>query len=522
MSIFRCFLTDPMHRTVRRSHPRVARVFFYFDLTYIFHKLNVWDLKLRREYQTHPSQSPNGRYVMTSPVLDTMLSPHEEQINRLCSRGDVQTKAFSLYNTLRTTTALGSGYDLGPAAQGLPSICSFIASQDVGSDDVSETVARTAACLNQRVWRNALKTARAALEAYAQRTKYTQSAVMSNYRELVDKYKIGRPARVASWMIEVEETLVGSPAYRRSCSKLNVVSLDVKITVFFWLSRVLNLKQVKPQPEPFLDEYGVDIKTFTLLSKLADKACSALRARIEGTIAELRARGTTTSPSKPSTPGIKRHPSTQNSPTKSALRDTQSATPSQGTKRKVAFSDPSISGNSDDEDDEVYVPESPSKRQKLSSPYKTPKTLTAQEIYKYPMPPPPPELVMSSSKPALEDVEMGGPESGPEFLQHVAGPSTSRSISQSNADGPTYMYRTRASNRTEEIDFPSFDDEEQVQDDDNLPFHRRFRPVLLSYAQWEKRAPRLEEESAIAQKKMQDMVRKWGHPFEWMRSEVGR
>ncbi|THH15434.1 hypothetical protein EW146_g5036 [Bondarzewia mesenterica] len=260
-----------------------------------------------------------------------------------------------------------------------------------------------------------------------------------------------------------------------------------------------SLKQVKPQPEPFLDEYGVDIKTFTLLSKLADKACSALRARIEDTIAELRARGTTTSPSKPSTPGIKRHPSTQKSPTKSALRDTQSATPSQGTKRKVAFSDPSISGNSDDEDDEVYVPESPSKRQKLSSPYKTPKTLTAQEIYKYPMPPPPPELVVSSSKPALEDVEMGGPESGPEFLQHVAGPSTSRSISQSNADGPTYMYRTRASNRTEEIDFPSFDDEEQ----------------------WEKRAPRLEEESAIAQKKMQDMVQKWGHPFEWMRSLTG-
>lgn len=287
------------------------------------------------------------------------------------------------------------------------------------------------------------------------------------------------------------------------------------------------LKQVKEEPESIIKEYGADPHIFASLLKLADRACAELRERINNTVADLRAQAGAVSSASP----ISRQPSVQRSPTKSALRVTQSATPSQGTKRKVAFSRSSVSNEAEsaDGEEEIYVPESPSKRQKVSSsPYKTPKTLTPQEVYTYPMPLPPPELVASTSKVTLEDVDMGARAHLAEPSQPIAGPSTPRRTAQSrvrtHSATPTHTYRVRTPQlRPEAHHFPSFDNEEEEYDDDlNVPVRTRFRPVLLPYAQWEKRAPLVEREAAVAQKKMDALMKRWGHPFEWIRSGAGR
>jgi hypothetical protein len=59
------------------------------------------------------------------------------------------------------------------------------------------------------------------------------------------------------------------------------------------------------------------------------------------------------------------------------------------------------------------------------------------------------------------------------------------------------------------------DDDAEVDDgDDVLPPSRRFRPVFLDRAQWVQRAPRLDRDRAMAERRMQELIARWGHPFE--------
>jgi hypothetical protein len=60
------------------------------------------------------------------------------------------------------------------------------------------------------------------------------------------------------------------------------------------------------------------------------------------------------------------------------------------------------------------------------------------------------------------------------------------------------------------------DDAEVNDDDDALPLSRRFRPVFLDRAQWVQRAPRLARDRATAERRMKELIARWGHPFEYL------
>jgi hypothetical protein len=56
---------------------------------------------------------------------------------------------------------------------------------------------------------------------------------------------------------------------------------------------------------------------------------------------------------------------------------------------------------------------------------------------------------------------------------------------------------------------------ERGDDDDGgaLPLSRRFRPVFLDRAQWAQRAPRLARDRAAAERRMEELIERWGDPF---------
>jgi hypothetical protein len=263
-----------------------------------------------------------------------------------------------------------------------------------------------------------------------------------------------------------------------------------------------------------VDKFGVSLKIFTRLTEMMEDECVDLKESIINAIKEMRKKKAETkagSKTPTSTPSQSRSAS----PTKSALRNahlTPSLT-SSSTKRKVAFS---ISDASVSEDDSVFAPETPSKR-----PRRTPRTSSAAREL--------PVRTRASSA-SSEDVEM--PDVLPSLLlasEPVAGPSTPRTPKTV----PTHAYRTPPSARIQALSFLSDEEEEadveetaaavaegEAGEEEALPLSRRFRPVFLDRAQWAQRAPRLARDRAIAEKRMKDLVERWGYPFEALRRTI--
>jgi len=54
----------------------------------------------------------------------------------------------------------------------------------------------------------------------------------------------------------------------------------------------------------------------------------------------------------------------------------------------------------------------------------------------------------------------------------------------------------------------------EASEDGGLPPSRRFRPVFLDRVQWAQRAPRLARDRAAAERRMKELVGRWGPPVE--------
>ena len=77
----------------------------------------------------------------------------------------------------------------------------------------------------------------------------------------------------------------------------------------------------------------------------------------------------------------------------------------------------------------------------------------------------------------------------------------------------------------EEAEAEAAAEEEEGGDDDDddgsaLPLSRRFRPVFLDRAQWAQRAPRLARDRAAAERRMKELIVRWGHPFAFLRQDT--
>jgi hypothetical protein len=283
---------------------------------------------------------------------------------------------------------------------------------------------------------------------------------------------------------------------------------------------------------PLIEKHGVSLKVFSRLVKMMEDECIDLKESICATVREMRKKKKNTkgadavaASQTPTTSGTPSH-SRSASPTKSALRNA-SLTPSltnTASKRKVAFSLSEVSASEDDEG--IFAPETPSKKRPRTTPRRAAAASRVLPVRK---------AEPSSSEEAEEDVEMSSdaPPPPPRRVvasSPVAGPSTPRRRTAL----PTHAYRTPPSARIQMLSLSedegnddageappaamavavAGEDAEASEDDDCLPPSRRFRPVFLDRAQWAQRAPRLARDRAAADKRMGELVGRWGHPLE--------
>jgi hypothetical protein len=74
---------------------------------------------------------------------------------------------------------------------------------------------------------------------------------------------------------------------------------------------------------------------------------------------------------------------------------------------------------------------------------------------------------------------------------------------------------------TEAMPGTARDNNAEVSDsDDALSPSRRFRPVFLDRAQWVQRAPSLARDRAMAERRVKELIARWGHSFEHLRPDT--
>ncbi|KII90892.1 hypothetical protein PLICRDRAFT_549622 [Plicaturopsis crispa FD-325 SS-3] len=211
-----------------------------------------------------------------------MDTSHDHRIRKVCQRDETYEEAIRLFRIAAAKTRPGSGYDLGTGSVGLPSICAYIASLELGNGDVTEVVAQKSSCLNPKVFANTFNMVRSILPSV--RSSKTTAAPREQsgmtYTRLVRKYKIGNADLVARWMEEAEKTLLaGDSRWNRNVEA-------VRCAVLYWMCGILKIQRT--HREQLLDEYGIASKTFTSICKALDLVCDELVKRVQHSIKELR------------------------------------------------------------------------------------------------------------------------------------------------------------------------------------------------------------------------------------------
>jgi hypothetical protein len=104
----------------------------------------------------------------------------------------------------------------------------------LNNGDVSQKVAQTASCLNDKVFARTLNIVRKAIADDGGPNK----SVATNYTTLTRSYKIGMVSTVVAWMDEVEKTLMLKEVLP---AKYDVNSPLVKCAIFFWVCKMLKV-----------------------------------------------------------------------------------------------------------------------------------------------------------------------------------------------------------------------------------------------------------------------------------------
>lgn len=295
-----------------------------------------------------------------------MLRPQEQQIRKLCAKRETISKARELLHSASVRTGPGTGYNLGEGKSGLPAICAFIASQELGNGDVSEKIAQTASCLKPILFKTTLKTVRSVLAtADAQTEEDTEPLT---YEYLISENKLGRKLFVEGCMKDVEKSLVATDMLPL---EFHPPADILTVTVFCWTCTNL-LKVKKGQPDELLALYDLPRRDYEDIVEILESSCQDVAARVRQKVSELSSKVKAVTGSVP-TPSKRPHPDTPSkSPSKPSLRlppvaaaqdgdDSPAKTPTH--KRKVAFA----SGSGKDDAD---VLDTPSKRPRIASPTK--------------------------------------------------------------------------------------------------------------------------------------------------------
>ncbi|KAL6303482.1 hypothetical protein BKA93DRAFT_854015 [Sparassis latifolia] len=411
-------------------------------------------------------------------------------LEKLCGRQETFTKSEALFHSAVAKTGPGSGYSLGDASVGLPAICAYIASLELGNGDVSEKVAQTASCVTVKQFKTAVQTVRAALAAAAAPSQELETAL--SYDSLMRKYHVGRKRFVHDCLCDVEKALVAS---RELPPDLHPPCDAVTVAVFYWTCAVMKRKNI--QPEVVLRERGLVRDDYDEIIDILRTSCQDVALKVDAKVAELRkevptptAGPSASTSSATATPNV----SPTKSPTKSALKTRPldaSPTKTPTHKRKVAFHDLAT-----DEDQSVL--ETPTKKRRTSpakprGPFPDSATSSSRAMLN-PLQTSEEDLDRSQQPafPLVATADFSG--QGPSTPRRRAPqtPTSARRASSNGLETPTSVSRMgRQAPRLEILDEPP---------------RPRFRPVYLDHRQWVSRDPRIEREWRLVEEFRRSLV----------------
>ncbi|KAI0769017.1 hypothetical protein BD413DRAFT_628852 [Trametes elegans] len=432
-----------------------------------------------------------------------MSRAHHLLLKKICHNLETLERAKAVLHTASIKTAQGSGYELGQGSSGLPAICAYIAAEELGDSDVTESIAQGASCLKPKVFKTTLNTVKAALSAASTSTALSPKKSLRNvsYIALVTEKKIGRKGMVVGWMQAAEQRFMANREMRR---KFATAYDAITVSVFCWTCNLMKSHRINA--EALLDNYNIPRDQFDEITEALDDLCESIAKEVNAAISSLKASTSvtktavvptkaTTAPTKATTaptktankgptlppalppPTPSRAAALMRSPSKSALRAPSADLSPRKTpahKRKVAFDGPIA------EEDEFDALATPSKRQKFSSPIKEPATASPRKSSR---------LAHSAARP--EEEEDALPR---EADSAGAVPSTPRrkriAPAQPSSTHSTRSVRSgRSQTATPTKRKPAL---ATVPEDEERAPRRRYRPVFADTQQWMRGDPRLE------------------------------
>ncbi|VDC01366.1 unnamed protein product [Peniophora sp. CBMAI 1063] len=503
-----------------------------------------------------------------------MPNPDDDLLRRLLVHNrEARDEAKRILVQARSATGPGTGYDISDGKTGLAAICAYLATVKTGYDDLDLTTAQKASCLEPKIFKRTLETVKNALEAkrapslsrnnsntrsWRDGRSREQRTLRDSFLPIIEKHRLGRPKLVATWM----QWTYSSMKEHLEAEMIQASDQDLRIAAYQYVAGILK----KPaKSEPLCAEYKVLHHRHMDLLAMAKRCCKDVTREIQHSIEELSQK-VKTAPSR-SSARLSPSKSTSTVANNTAPEVARPVSPNKSSMRAPGTTRPLKRAVSFHEDAPEDTPSKP-KRLRTSSPYKTPFTPTADELYKdVPKTPAPavlqPRYTRQASDshsddarsdagrsdlgsgseverelqdiPASSDSEEHEPQAIP-YRESSPGMSLFRTPRKDGGDGqahrtpyakkPPPELLQRSSPSSLDFDGPEPDgDEEAVEPEDEpeaedelLPPVRRFRPVLLDRAQWSERAPKLTAEWARAKQDFKAWTAKYGRPFESLRA----
>ncbi|KAJ3558687.1 hypothetical protein NM688_g771 [Phlebia brevispora] len=308
------------------------------------------------------------------------MAAREKHISKLC--GDDKTtyqRACELLKQVDLACRQGSGHSIpADCKTSVAPICALIASEQLNNTLVKERDARTAACVVEKTFYQALHIIRTALDDLYRKQRLQRRKHF--YSKIMKDFNVARGDVLGSQMEHAEQELVQSgelKSKRRNKKQYEEEEDVIRVSVFFWVctkcGKALNMKKRNISAQALSQRYNVEVRDIDDISKMLDNLCREVGEGIAEVIRKLEATksgGTSAppSPTKPRQPSAsspakahKSSPTKLTSPIKSAMRGKNHASPAKPRtptqKRNIAFLD------FDTEPDET--PSKPHKKRRL-------------------------------------------------------------------------------------------------------------------------------------------------------------
>ncbi|KAL4079788.1 hypothetical protein J3A83DRAFT_4212457, partial [Scleroderma citrinum] len=443
---------------------------------------------------------------------------YRRQLKGLCSTKETLDRAKSILDLALVRTGHGTGFSGNTAT--LPAVAAYLASEQLGANEVSLNTAAVSACVQPRVFEDILKRVRKAIQFDDDNQEQRNHSGNVPYQRLIASHALRNAQNAVEWMEEAEAALP-----RVDMMKDRYGEDAVRCGVFLW---VCELMEYTVSIKAFCINYNVTSRTLKIITGTLDRYCGDVADRIRSALPQLHSSQlAATSATSSKCPNTRTKASPQKSPIKSAMKGNapaQESTPSRTPTRKraVMFSQPT---RDLDETDDASFPETPTKKRRIDTPasivgrtgtsispakrmratargnedahvaaFHAAMTGQAPQTSSPAKPPRPVPLLdrVTGIQAFPRDAELSTP-TRPRSLRSA----TSTTDIDSSAQSPAISTPTRSALPASAPKRP----------------RRRYRPVFLDQQQWLAQDPRVERIWADAATHRSRMIELYGHPF---------